>query len=84
VVGRLGVAGRRGGRGRADALVRSARALDRLSGVLANAGALCTRFGIFTAGQVSAADPKYTVVPQRQRLTDRESAAPASEHPSRE
>ena len=28
----------------------------------------CTRFGVFEAGQQSARDPKYTVVPQRERL----------------
>jgi hypothetical protein len=32
------------------------------------AGSACTRFGIFEAGQASARDPKYTVVPQRERL----------------
>jgi formate-dependent nitrite reductase membrane component NrfD len=33
------------------------------------AASVCTRFGIFYAGQASARDPKYTVVPQRARLT---------------
>ena len=32
------------------------------------AGSACTRFGIFEAGQASARDPKYTVVPQRERV----------------
>jgi hypothetical protein len=32
------------------------------------AGSACTRFGVFEAGQASARDPKYTVVPQRERL----------------
>jgi hypothetical protein len=32
------------------------------------AGSAFTRFGIFEAGQQSARDPKYTVVPQRDRL----------------
>ena len=32
------------------------------------AGSACTRFGVFEAGQESARDPKYTVVPQRERL----------------
>jgi formate-dependent nitrite reductase membrane component NrfD len=32
------------------------------------AASVCTRFGIFYAGQASARDPKYTVVPQRERL----------------
>ncbi len=35
------------------------------------AGSACTRFGIFHAGQASARDPKYTVVPQRERLAER-------------
>jgi formate-dependent nitrite reductase membrane component NrfD len=39
-----------------------------LSGAALLAGSACTRFGIFEAGQASARDPKYTVVPQRQRL----------------
>lgn len=32
------------------------------------AGSFCTRFGVFEAGMASARDPKYTVVPQRERL----------------
>ena len=32
------------------------------------AGSACTRFGVFEAGQASARDPKYTVVPQRERV----------------
>jgi ferredoxin len=31
-------------------------------------GSAATRWGVFHAGLASAADPKYTVVPQRQRL----------------
>jgi hypothetical protein len=50
---------------------RRGRALSRSAGLLVNAGALCTRLGIFHAGRVSAADPRYTVVPQRTRLTGR-------------
>ena len=30
--------------------------------------AACTRFAVFEAGQASAKDPKYVVVPQRERL----------------
>lgn len=33
------------------------------------ASSVCTRFGIFYAGQASARDPRYTVVPQRERLS---------------
>ena len=39
-----------------------------ISGAALLAGSACTRFGVFEAGQESAKDPKYTVVPQRQRL----------------
>jgi formate-dependent nitrite reductase membrane component NrfD len=45
---------------------------SRIAGVLSGAalvaGSVCTRFGIFHAGQQSARDPRYTVVPQRDRL----------------
>jgi hypothetical protein len=47
---------------------RPGRALNQLAGVLANAGAVCTRFGVFAAGRASAADPRYTLHPQRQRV----------------
>ncbi len=43
------------------------------SGAALMAGSLCGRFGIFEAGQASARDPKYTVVPQRERLDRRTS-----------
>jgi hypothetical protein len=42
-----------------------------LSGVALVAGSAATRWGIFHAGLASAGDPKYTVVPQRQRLKER-------------
>lgn len=45
------------------------------SGLALLAGSACTRFGVFEAGQASARDPKYTVVPQRQRLDRRMAAA---------
>lgn len=44
------------------------RALSAVAGVALLAGSVCTRFGIFHAGQASAEDPKYTVVPQRERM----------------
>jgi hypothetical protein len=44
------------------------RALTALSGLALTAGSLCTRFGVLEAGRASAADPRYTVVPQRRRL----------------
>ncbi|HWD01331.1 MAG TPA: NrfD/PsrC family molybdoenzyme membrane anchor subunit [Amycolatopsis sp.] len=36
------------------------------------AAGLCTRFGVYQAGVESAKDPKYVVVPQRERLAGRE------------
>jgi hypothetical protein len=48
------------------------------SGALLAAGSLLTRFGVFDAGMASARDPKYTVIPQRERLAARqEDHAPA-------
>jgi hypothetical protein len=44
------------------------RTVAVLSGAALMAGSLCTRFGVFEAGQESAKDPKYTVVPQRERI----------------
>lgn len=38
------------------------------SGVLLAAGSLLTRFGVFEAGIASTKDPKYVVVPQRERM----------------
>jgi formate-dependent nitrite reductase membrane component NrfD len=48
------------------------------SGVLLMAGSACTRFGVFEAGIESAHDPKYTVVPQRERLNRRRAAEAAA------
>jgi hypothetical protein len=45
------------------------------SGTLLAAGSLLTRFGVFDAGMASARDPKYTVVPQRERMAARESSS---------
>ncbi|HEU5029774.1 MAG TPA: NrfD/PsrC family molybdoenzyme membrane anchor subunit [Spirillospora sp.] len=45
-----------------------------LSGAALLAGSACTRFGIFHAGMRSAQDPKYTVVPQRERANARDTA----------
>ena len=51
-----------GGRSRPGAVV---------SGAALMAGSACLRFGVFEAGQESAKDPKYVVVPQRERLAAR-------------
>jgi hypothetical protein len=49
-------------------LAGRSRTVAAVSGAALLAGSACTRFGIFEAGQQSARDPKYTVVPQRARL----------------
>jgi hypothetical protein len=51
--------------------VRSSLA-RRAAGAVLVACSLVTRFGVFEAGRESARDPKYTVVPQRERLTRRD------------
>jgi hypothetical protein len=48
------------------------RAGQVVSGTLLAAGSLLTRFGVFDAGMASARDPKYTVVPQRERMAARQ------------
>jgi hypothetical protein len=50
------------------AVSRRSGLLRRASGAALLAGSALTRFGIFKAGVASAQDPKYTVVPQRERL----------------
>ena len=47
---------------------RRSRALSVLAGATCVAASVMTRFGVFEAGIQSAKDPKYTVVPQRERL----------------
>lgn len=49
-------------------LAGRSRAVAAVSGAALLAGSACTRFGVFEAGIASAKDPKYTVVPQRERL----------------
>ncbi|WP_433256889.1 NrfD/PsrC family molybdoenzyme membrane anchor subunit [Streptosporangium sp. CA-135522] len=81
---RLGKAGRRMRIARAltvgGALLTTvagrSRALAALSGAALTAGALYTRFGVLEAGRASAADPKYTVVPQRRRRETRKVVRP--------
>ena len=50
---------------------RRSRLGAALSGAALLAASACTRWGIFEAGLASAADPRYTVVPQRRRLAAR-------------
>lgn len=55
---------------------RITRAGSALAGAALLGGSAATRFAIFAAGQESARDPKYTIVPQRERLA----ANPAGRH----
>lgn len=48
---------------------RRSRALSAASGLALLAGSLLQRLGIFEAGVASTKDPRYIIVPQRQRLT---------------
>ena len=54
---------------------RHSRRLSALSGAALLAGSAVTRFGVFAAGIASAADPRYTVLPQRDRLSGPERAS---------
>ncbi len=47
---------------------RRSRVAAAAAGASFVAGSVCTRFGIFHAGQQSADDPRYVVVPQRARI----------------
>jgi len=53
------------------------RAAAAVAGATLVASSALTRFGIFLAGRTSARDPKYTVVPQRDRIRRRDQAAGA-------
>jgi formate-dependent nitrite reductase membrane component NrfD len=59
------------------------RGAAAVSGLMLMAGSACTRFGVFEAGQASAKDPKYTVVPQRERV-DRRRAEAATDRTTEE
>jgi hypothetical protein len=64
-----------GGAAAAAVLGRRSRVAAAVSGAALLAGSACTRFAIFEAGQDSARDPKYTVVPQRERRDSGERAS---------
>jgi hypothetical protein len=55
----------------AAALGGRSRIVSTLGGAALLAASAATRFGVFEAGQASANDPKYTVVPQRDRVESR-------------
>ena len=54
------------------------------SGIALVASSAATRWGIFHAGLASAGDPKYTVVPQRQRAKERAQANGAGREPAKQ
>jgi hypothetical protein len=60
-------------------LGRRSRVASAVSGAALLAGSACTRLGVFQAGRQSVADPKYTVVPQRRRLAEREAERKGAE-----
>jgi formate-dependent nitrite reductase membrane component NrfD len=62
----LGVAGAAGA-----VLGRRSRTVSVASGAALATGSILLRFAVFQAGLASAADPKYTVGPQRDRLSAR-------------
>ena len=49
-----------------------------LAGLAFNGASATLRFGVFHAGIESAKDPKYTVVPQKERIAVREAQAALS------
>ncbi|MFD0313453.1 NrfD/PsrC family molybdoenzyme membrane anchor subunit [Streptomyces flavalbus] len=51
--------------------LRGGRTVAAVAGAALLAGSAALRFGVFHAGVASAEDPKYTVVPQRERLDSR-------------
>ena len=54
---------------------RRSRVVSALAGATYVTASVATRFGVFEAGLASARDPKYTVVPQRERLRRRQGAS---------
>jgi hypothetical protein len=51
------------------------RLVSAAAGATYVASSLATRFGVFEAGRASARDPKYVVVPQRERLAREQGAS---------
>jgi formate-dependent nitrite reductase membrane component NrfD len=60
------------------ALISRNRMAAALAGTALMTSSALTRFGVFLAGRASAHDPKYTVVPQRERIQHAEGAAQES------
>jgi hypothetical protein len=61
---------------------RPRRIVAAASGAALIAASAATRWGVFHAGMASSEDPKYTVVPQRQRLSDRAAAGQRQASPA--
>jgi DMSO reductase anchor subunit len=59
---------------------RRSRVVSALAGAALLTSSAATRWGIYHAGLASAGDPKYTVVPQRERLTRRAAADGGGDH----
>jgi Polysulphide reductase, NrfD len=69
-----------GGMVTAATAARRSRLAAAAAGLALLSGSVLQRFGTFEAGVASTTDPKYVVVPQRERL---EARAAASGHPAR-
>lgn len=54
------------------------RIVTAVSGAALMGASVATRWGVFHVGMTSARDPKYTVVPQRERLNERGTAKAGS------
>jgi formate-dependent nitrite reductase membrane component NrfD len=74
VLGALGVTGAALSATPALPTGRARRIVTAVSGAALVGASAATRWGVFHAGLASARDPKYTVVPQRQRLSERGTA----------
>ena len=69
--------------GALGAVVGRNRAVVAVSGLALLAGSALQRLGVFEAGVESTRDPKYVVVPQRERLDANQAARSESQAPSR-
>jgi DMSO reductase anchor subunit len=58
---------------------RRSRLLSALAGLTYVGASITTRFGVFEAGRASARDPKYVVIPQRERLAAKQATRQAEE-----
>jgi formate-dependent nitrite reductase membrane component NrfD len=66
-----------------SAIGRRSRVVSALCGATYVVASALTRFGVFEAGLASARDPKYIVIPQRERIAARQAAraVPAEDGP---